>query len=367
VCHIESFAFENAGTAHKMSSTRLVAKLGKAGYDPDRLEDLERADLLEALAETLLAEPAPEPVSDFVREAREASQIPFPTGDSSSATSEGGSAAVRLRELELEKKRAEREERQAERKERKTARETEAQRLALEAKERRTVREAERELEQREAKREQRAMEAEERKREAEKRRRELEVTVAREQAEPDARLKTEQIKLEHEIRLVDLKARQANPKNSEKVDGHTPSDPTGAGNLALQTKKFGEIMRHVLPKMPLESAELPQFLETVEKLYAMYKVSAEVQAKLLIPLLTAQAKSLVNQMSIDDISKYDELKEFLLTDINSLLGSTRSDLKRLLKMPVRHTLCLPLGYVICCRITSKAVLWRIMKLLLSC
>jgi len=160
--------------------------------------------------------------------------------------------------------------------------------LALEAEERRAVREAERE---------QRAMEFEERK------------------AERDARLKTEQIKLEYEMRLEELKARQAKPGDSEGVDGQTPSDPSGAGNLALQTKRFGEMMRHVLPKMPQESSELPQFFETVEKLYAMYEVPAEVQAKILIPLLTAQAKSLVNQMTIDDKSKYDEFKEFLLTE----------------------------------------------------
>ena len=73
-------------------------------------------------------------------------------------------------------------------------------------------------------------------------------------------------------------------------------------------------MMKHVLPKMPLESAELFQFFETVEKLYVMYEVLAEVQAKILIPLFTAQAKSLVNQMTIDDMSKYDELKEFLLS-----------------------------------------------------
>ena len=36
----------------------------------------------------------------------------------------------------------------------------------------------------------------------------------------------------------------------------------------------------------------------------------------LLIPLITAQAKpKLVNQMTIDDISKYNELKKFLLTE----------------------------------------------------
>jgi len=139
-----------------------------------------------------------------------------------------------------------------------------------------------------------------------EERRRELKFKVAQEHAERDARLKTEQLKLEHEIRLVKLKARQANPSDGEEIDGHTPSDPSGAGNLAFQTKRFGEMMRQVLPKMSPESAELPQFFETVEKLYAMYEVFAEVQAKLLISLLTAQAKSLVNQMSIYDMSKYD-------------------------------------------------------------
>jgi len=112
----------------------------------------------------------------------------------------------------------------------------------------------------------------------------------------------------------VELKALQAKPCDGEKVDGQTPSNPSGAGNLALQTKRFGEIMKHVLPKMPLESAELPQYFETVEKLYGMYEVSAEVQTKILILFLTAQAKSLINQMSIDDMSKYDELKDFLLT-----------------------------------------------------
>jgi len=46
-----------------------------------------------------------------------------------------------------------------------------------------------------------------------------------------------------------------------------------------------------------------------------MCEVCAKVQAKILIPFLTAQVKSLVNQMSIDDMSKYDELKKFLLTE----------------------------------------------------
>jgi len=105
-----------------MSTACLAAKLGRAGYNPDRLEDLERA-----LAGTMLAEPTVETDTDLIREAREASQIPLSEGNSSSAASDGGSAAVRLRELELEKRRAEREKRKA-------ARETEQRRLKVEAK-----------------------------------------------------------------------------------------------------------------------------------------------------------------------------------------------------------------------------------------
>ena len=127
--------------------------------------------------------------------------------------------------------------------------------------------------------------------------------------------MKLEQAKLAHKIRVLELKAQQTQLGEDAGGDGATPSEPRGEGNLALQTKRFGEMMRHVLPKMPAESAELPQFFETVEKLYVMYAVPEVVQAKLLIPLLTAQAKSLVNRMSIEEMGKYDELKQFLLAE----------------------------------------------------
>jgi len=90
----------------KMTSSRIVVKLGKAGFDPDRLKQLELADLLEALAETMLSKPALQATTDFVWKAREASQVPLPAEDLNSATSDGRSAALRLRKLELEEKRA---------------------------------------------------------------------------------------------------------------------------------------------------------------------------------------------------------------------------------------------------------------------
>jgi len=111
----------------KMNTARLAAKLGRAVYDLDCLDELDRSEFLEALAETILAEPTAESVTDLIGEAREVSQVPLPAGHSSSATSKGGSASFHLREFELEEKQTEREERQAEREERKAAREAKAE------------------------------------------------------------------------------------------------------------------------------------------------------------------------------------------------------------------------------------------------
>ena len=218
------------------------------------------------MAEVMLAEMEREQ-ADLAREVQEASKVPLPTGDSSSTTSEGGSEVLRLRELEMEEKRAilELEVKKLEAEERKAAREAEAahRKAVLEAEESKAAREAEERRAEREAKWE-------------------------AEQADRDARMKLEQAKLDYEIRVLELKARQTQPGEDEEDDGHTPSEPRGLGNLALQTKRFGDTMRHVLPKMPHERAELelPQFFETVEKLYAMYAVPGVVQAKLLIPLI---------------------------------------------------------------------------------
>ena len=103
---------------------------------------------------------------------QEASQAPLPADESSSWTSEAGMEAARLRELEMEERKAvseaeerkaireaeerkaarEAEARKAEAEERKAARETEERRAAREAEERR----AEREAEERTAERERR-------------------------------------------------------------------------------------------------------------------------------------------------------------------------------------------------------------------
>jgi len=65
--------------------------------------------LLEALAEAIIVKSRVDQADPI----QEASTVRLPAEDSSSITSEGGSTALRLRELEGAKKRAEREERRA--------------------------------------------------------------------------------------------------------------------------------------------------------------------------------------------------------------------------------------------------------------
>jgi len=174
-----------------MSTARLMLKLGKVGYDDDRLEELDRTELMKTLAETIIAQSETEQV-DLVREAQEASKVPFQTEESSSMASEVGSEAVRLRELELEEKRAEREEKRAEREERRAEREAEIA-------ERKAAREAE------------------------ERRAENLASEVDR-----DARMKLEQAKLAHKIRVLELKSRQTQLGEDTGDDGATLSEPRG-------------------------------------------------------------------------------------------------------------------------------------------
>jgi len=80
---------------------------------------------------------------------------------------------------------------------------------------------------------------------------------------------------------------------------GPRGSDHTWEESLAGSTKRFWDALRHILPQMPNESAELSLFFDNVEKLFKSYNVPADVQAKLVLPLLTPRAKMLIGQVLI--------------------------------------------------------------------
>ena len=170
-----------------------------------------------------------------------------------------------------------------------------------------------------EAEKEARKLEAETRKLEADKEARKLEAEARRAEREAEARRaerkaerETRKMELEMELKKIELQARV---QGGDDESGTTGIEGTTAAasdhSLTGRTKKFGDALRHVLPHMPSEHAELPQFFDTVEKLFTIYQVPADVQSKLLIPILSSQSKTIIGRMTSDDLMSYDKVKQF--------------------------------------------------------
>ena len=146
----------------------------------------------------------------------------------------------------------------------------------------------------------------EEKRIDAEVRKSEADAEAKKAEAEKDTRkmemeLELRKLEIDREVRLLELKTKQetgGDQSNTTPVV-HVDLGPsrTWDDSLAGRTKRYGETLKHVLPFMPSEIAELPQFFDTVEKLYSMYEVPADLQAKLLIPLLTSRAKSVIGRI----------------------------------------------------------------------
>ena len=64
---------------------------------------------------------------------------------------------------------------------------------------------------------------------------------------------------------------------------------------------------------MPQDPGELINFFDTCENVWALYEVPHELRAKLLLPLLTAKAKSLTNRLDAKSLGDVKEINHFLL------------------------------------------------------
>ena len=73
--------------------------------------------------------------------------------------------------------------------------------------------------------------------------------------------------------------------------------------------------MKYALPRMTSDPSELPSFFKSTENLFRVYDVPVSVQSKLLLPLLTDKAKSLVAKLTPALLDKYTEVRDFLLRE----------------------------------------------------
>ena len=153
----------------------------------------------------------------------------------------------------------------------------------------------------------------------------ELELKVMEERRfEREAEAQREQKKMEMEMRKLELtEARAGRYEPYEEAEQAEYGEVAGIDEEPVRrrdgfdsrTKHFGDTLRHVLPAMPSEISELPQFFDTIEKLYQIYQVPDDLKAKLLIPKLSSRAKSIIVRMTAENLEKYDEVKKFLLAE----------------------------------------------------
>jgi hypothetical protein len=95
--------------------------------------------------------------------------------------------------------------------------------------------------------------------------------------------------------------------------------------SLLGRTKKFSEAVKNIFPSMPTNSAELPSYFDSVDNLFSLYEVPADIQSKLLLPHLTGKAKSVVSKLSLAELNSYDTVKSCILREFQITPRELRS------------------------------------------
>ena len=109
-------------------------------------------------------------------------------------------------------------------------------------------------------------------------------------------------LEMEHEFKMKQLEMGRSGERGSEGADEEEAGEdgegpvraraPRWEETLTGRTKRFGDMLRHVLPTMPTDVGQIPQYFETIEHLFDIYEVPADLRSKLLIPHLSERAKS---------------------------------------------------------------------------
>jgi len=145
-------------------------------------------------------------------------------------------------------------------------------------------------------------------------------------------------LEMEHELNLRQLDTSRVGSDNGEEVfeedadeDGERPvrvRAPKWEETLAGRTKRFCDTLRHVLPNMPTDVAQIPQYFEKVEHVFDIYEVPADLQSKLPIRLLSERAKCLIGRLDVKSLDNYEGMKRFLLGEfkLTTMEYKTRFD-----------------------------------------
>ena len=116
------------------------------------------------------------------------------------------------------------------------------------------------------------------------------------------------------EIEIIDNYEGQKEQKQ-RKLDERFSAEEKRRKGLTERLKVAGDCLKHVLPQQPSDSVDIPLFFTTVENLFENFGIEKDLQAKLLMPLLSNRARSILGRMGKNKLDDYDKVKRFLLAE----------------------------------------------------
>ena len=118
---------------------------------------------------------------------------------------------------------------------------------------------------------------------------------------------------------------RDARETETIRVTERQQADERRRSSLAERVKRAGETLKNVLPKMPGEYGDIPLFFDNVENLFTIFEIDNDLRSKLLMPLLTVKARSIVGRLPAAVLDDYVEVKRFLLAEFKLTAKEYRS------------------------------------------
>ena len=112
---------------------------------------------------------------------------------------------------------------------------------------------------------------------------------------EKAAEMEKMRLEMEHELKLRQFETSRVDSDGREEViegdageDGERPVRVHASKwdeTLDGRTKRFGDTLQHVVPKLPMDISQNHHYFENVEHLFDIYEVPADLRSKLLIPI----------------------------------------------------------------------------------
>jgi len=158
------------------------------------------------------------------------------------------------------------------------------------------------------------------------KKQHEAELEAQKKQREDEIKLKMAELEAQRWQRETEMELRKAELRANEqrfaeeqafrvRQDTRRIAKDEQEQSLTARVKKFSECLKNVLPRMPTDPGEMISFWDTCDNMWKMYEVPKEIQAKLVLPLLTPRAKTLVGRLSAEELGDIGKIRDFLTAE----------------------------------------------------